>query len=253
MSNICIDVSQFQSKIDWKKVKASGVDYAMIRVGGRYGSSGKIYTDSRYKDNLNGALENNIKVGAYFFTQAVNEKEAIEEAEFCINICHNYNITLPIAIDTEYLDGGRHNNINRAQRTKVVKAFCERIKKEGYIPMFYCGSYYLKDNLISSELTSYEMWLAQWSERPQCSRDFSIWQYSSTGKINGISSNVDMNKMYKEYGTPIYDKYSDDIKVKAVNVLLGKYGNGEERKKKLGTSYLKTQELVNIIIERLGL
>lgn len=251
MSNICIDVSEFQSVIDWKKVKASGVDYAMIRVGGRYGTSGKIYTDTRYKDNLTGALDNGIEVGVYFFTQAVNEREAIEEAEFCINICHHYKITLPIAIDTEYLDGGRHNNINRAQRTKVVKAFCDRVKKEGFIPIFYCGSYYLKDDLISSELADYEMWLAQWSDKPQCSRDFSIWQYTSSGRVDGISGNVDINKMYKDYN-PIYNDFTNEIKVNAVDVLLGRYGNGEERKKRLGSHYIKTQELVNILYERIG-
>ena len=247
MSSLLIDVSEFQGIIDWYKVKKAGINYAMIRVGGRFGSSGKIYNDSKAELNLNNALANGIKVGAYFFTQAVNEREAVEEAEFTIKKLKGYDVTLPVAIDTEYLDGGRHNNLNRAQRTNVIKAFCDTIKNAGYTPMYYCSSSYLANDLESTKLSSYRLWLAQWSSKKPIGK-YDIWQYSSSGRVSGINGEVDMNYLYEDYNA----SYPDDVKVKAVDVILGKYGNGDERVKKLGSSYNAVQSLVNKIYEKVG-
>ena len=261
MSSKCIDVSQFNGKISWKDVKASGIDNAYIRVGGRFGKTGAIYKDTRALENLKGAIASGLKVGVYFFTQATTESEAIEEADWTINFIKDYKITLPVAIDTEIVEdmstGGRHNLINRTQRTNVLIAFMNRVKSKGYAPMFYCNTPWLYNKLEGNRLTSYDFWLAQWTNniKPNCNRIYSVWQYSEKGKVYGINGNVDLNIIYKDYGkkeTPIYDKYSDDIKLKAMDTLLNKYGTGEERKKKLGSSYAKVQELINYVLKGLS-
>lgn len=249
MSSKLIDVSEFQSNINWTKVKASGINYAIIRVGGRFGVSGKIYEDSKFSTNIKNAIASGIQVGVYFFTQAVNIKEAIEEAHFTINKIRGYSVTLPLYIDTEWLDSGRHNNITRRQRTDVCRAFCEEVKKAGYTPGVYASTSWANNNLYMSDLP-YSIWIAQYYKECQYKGSYDIWQYSSTGSVPGISGNCDMNILYKIFEEKTY---TDNIKVKAVDVLLGKYGNGEERVKKLGADYKEVQSLVNYLLERLGL
>lgn len=211
-----IDVSTYQGTIDWKKVKENGVDFAMVRAGIRgYGISsdgidGKLVQDARYTENMNGAISNNIEVGVYFFTQAINEQEAIEEANFTLSLIKKYKITYPIAIDTE--ESSHPNKLGRAdkltveQRTKVVKAFCETIEKAGYEPMIYANKWWLKDNLDMSKLSSYSIWLAHYTGATQddplakpsdYEGKYIMWQYTDKGTVDGIIGNVDMNVGYK--------------------------------------------------------
>lgn len=211
-----IDVSTYQGKIDWKKVKENGVDFAMIRAGIRgYGISsdgidGKLVQDARYTENMNGAISNNIEVGVYFFTQAINEKEAIEEANFVLDLVKNYKIAYPIAIDTELSNhqagNGRADKLTKEQRTKVVKAFCETIEKAGYEPMIYANKWWLKDNLDMSQLSDYSIWLAHYTGATQddpfakpsdYEGKYIMWQYTDKGTVDGIIGNVDMNVGYK--------------------------------------------------------
>ena len=250
MNKTLIDVSEYQGKIDWSKVKKDGIEYAIIRAGGRYGKSGSIYPDDRALSNISGALENDIKVGVYFFTQATTEEEAKEEALYTIKLIAPYKnkITLPIYIDTEYLANGRHNNISKNKRTEVISAFCKTIIDNGYEAGLYGSVSWLKDRLIMSKLSAYSVWVAQYNNKCEYSGYYDIWQYSSTGKVNGISGNVDMNIIYTEYEK----NYPDNIKVKAIDTIFGKYGNGSERVKKLGKDYDDVQELVNEIIRRLN-
>ena len=201
MSYKAIDVSVFQGYINWNKVKADGITAAIIRVGGRYGASGNLYTDSRGYENLKNAISAGLKVGVYYFTQAVNEREAIEEANFTINFIKEFkkNITMPVYIDTEYLDGGRHNFINRAQRTNVCKAFCETITKAGYKAGVYGSTSWLNDKIIMGDLDKYATWVAQYYSRCTYKGAYGMWQYTSSGRINGVSGNVDVNIGYIEY------------------------------------------------------
>ena len=211
-----IDVSTYQGTIDWKKVKENGVDFAMVRAGIRgYGISsdgidGKLVQDARYTENMNGAISNNIEVGVYFFTQAINEKEAIEEANFVLDLVKNYKITYPIAIDTELSShptgNGRADKLTKEQRTKVVKAFCETIEKAGYEPMIYANKWWLKDNLDMSQLSDYSIWLAHYTGATQddpfakpsdYEGKYIMWQYTDEGTVDGIIGNVDMNVGYK--------------------------------------------------------
>lgn len=200
MSYKCIDVSVFNGDINWKKVKASGITAAIIRVGGRYTGAGTIYRDSKGKTNIKNALAAGIKVGVYFFTNAITVAEAIEEANFTLNEIKGFDITMPVIIDTEINSSSdRLAKITKKQRTACTKAFMEVVKKAGYTPMFYAGYYYLKDRLIESELKSYDFWLAQWTTSPYCSRSYQIWQYSSNGSVPGINHRTDMNIGYVEY------------------------------------------------------
>lgn len=201
MSYKFIDVSVFQGVIDWEKVKASGISHAIIRVGGRYYTAGSIYKDSQAERNLKNATAAGIKIGVYFYSQAITEKEAVQEANFTISMIQNHKIELPVIIDTEinFPKVERLARITPAERTRCTIAFMKRIKLAGYVPMFYCGSYYLKDRLVESELANYDMWLAQYTNKPFCSRKYQFWQYTSKGKVPGINGAVDMNIAYKEY------------------------------------------------------
>ena len=195
-----IDVSYAQGVINWSKVVQSGIEFAFIRAGGRFWGSGKIYTDSYFSSNIKGALAAGLNVGVYFFTQAVNEAEAINEARTTLNLIRGYSVTLPVVIDTESTGDssgpGRHNTIDVATRTRVIKAFCETVKNAGYTPMIYGSTSWLNNNLIMSQLKDYKVWVAQWANSVTYSGDYYCWQYTSRGSVNGINGRVDMDYIY---------------------------------------------------------
>ena len=194
-----IDVSKWQGSIDWNAVKNSGVSFVIIRCGYRGSSSGSLIKDPMFESNIKGATNAGLKVGLYFFSQAVNEKEAVEEASMAIALAKNYKISYPIFIDTEWTSGGRANGISKETRTAVCKAFCETIKSAGYTPGVYaCKSWY-QDSLNVSSLNGYKIWLAQYASQPTYSNRYDMWQYTDKGKVNGISTNVDMNISYLGY------------------------------------------------------
>ena len=202
-----IDVSTYQSTINWPKVKQDGVDFAMIRVGFRgYGQTGSLVEDAQFKNNITGATNSGIQVGLYFFTQAITEQEAIEEANFVLARIAGYPITYPIAIDTEWSSHpnqqGRADSLSKAQRTKIVKAFCETIKQAGYEPMIYANKYWLKDQLDLNQLEDYAIWLAHYTGATQddplakpsdYDGKYIMWQYTDKGTVDGIIGNTDMN------------------------------------------------------------
>lgn len=192
-----IDVSAYQYTINWKKVSkdSKDIEYAFIKVGGRYGRTGKIYTDSRAEANLRQAKAYGLLTGVYFFTQAITEKEARAEADFACKWADKYNTKLPVVIDTESLSGSRHNKLSRSKRTKVVKAFCEEVEKKGFTPMIYSNVRWLNHNLYMSQLSDYKVWVAQYNSTLDYTGDCDYWQYSSSGSVSGISGRVDMNKM----------------------------------------------------------
>ena len=194
-----IDVSKWQGTIDWNAVKSSGISFVVIRCGYRGSSTGVLVKDPMFEANIKGATKAGLKVGLYFFSQAVNEKEAVEEASMAIALAKDYKISYPIFIDTEWTSGGRANGISKDTRTAVCKAFCETIKSAGYTPGVYaCKSWY-QDSLNVSSLNGYKIWLAQYASQPTYSSRYDMWQYSDKGKVNGISTNVDMNISYLGY------------------------------------------------------
>lgn len=201
-----IDVSKYQGNIDWSKAKTE-IDFAMIRVGYRGYGSGSIVMDSYYSQNIKNALANQIKCGVYFFTQAINEAEAIEEANWVLDKIKGYPITYPIAIDTEWSSSsktGRADGLSKEERTKTIKAFCQTIKKAGYTPIIYAGKDWLNNQLNMEELKEYDVWLAHYvTGAPDKISDYTgkytMWQYTSSGTVQGINGPVDIDICYKKY------------------------------------------------------
>ena len=199
-----IDVSKWQGNIDWTKVKNSGVDFAIIREG--YGKKDPKQVDKKFYDNYNGAKAVGIHVGVYHYSYADSVDDAIKEAQFCLENIKGLEMDFPIVFDIEDKEQLKLDN---RQRTDIVKAFCSEIEKAGYYAMFYCNLSWLNNYLIKSELLpKYDLWLAQWDTNipgVQCG----LWQYSSTGKIDGITGNVDLNMAYKDYPSIIKSMKSE--------------------------------------------
>lgn len=194
-----IDVSKYQGNIDWGAVAASGINFAIIRVGYRGSSSGALVQDPYFKKNISGATKAGIKVGLYFFTQAVNEAEAVEEASMAMSLASGYKVTYPIFIDTESASGGRANGLSKSARTAVVKAFCQTVRNGGYKAGVYASKSWYANQLNASALNGYCIWVAQYNSSCTYSGKYDMWQYSSKGSVSGIKGNVDMNISYTGY------------------------------------------------------
>ena len=194
-----IDVSRYQGNIDWGAVAASGINFAIIRVGYRGSSSGALVQDPYFKKNISGATKAGIKVGLYFFTQAVNEAEAVEEASMAMSLASGYKVTYPIFIDTESASNGRANGLSKSARTAVVKAFCQTIRNGGYKAGVYASKSWYANQLNASALNGYCIWVAQYNSSCTYSGKYDMWQYSSKGSVSGIKGNVDMNISYTGY------------------------------------------------------
>ena len=197
-STFGIDVSRHNGTIDWKAVKASGVDYVIIRCGYRGSLTGALIEDQSFRTNIKGATAAGLKVGVYVFSQAINEVEAVKEASLAVSLVKGYNLTYPIFIDTES-SGGRADKIDRATRTAVVNAFCQTVASAGYKPGIYASKTWFEDKLNMGAIGNYKIWLAQYSTAPTYKGRYDMWQYSSKGTISGISTKVDLNYSYLGY------------------------------------------------------
>ena len=193
-----IDVSKWNGDIDWKTVAESGIDFAIIRCGYRGTSTGVLVEDPYFKQNIKGATENGIKIGVYFYSQAITEAEAIEEASMALELVKGYHLQFPIYIDTEE-SGGRADKLSAEERTACVKAFCETIKNAGYKAGIYSGKWWYMNKLNTSELEKYHIWVAQYNTECNYPGRFDIWQHTDSGKVPGINGKVDMNISYRVY------------------------------------------------------
>ncbi|MCM1568173.1 MAG: Ig-like domain-containing protein [Roseburia sp.] len=193
-----IDVSKWNGSIDWNAVKNSGISYVIIRCGYRGSSQGALIEDSLFATNIKGANEAGLKVGVYFFTQAIDEVEAVYEASFVLEKIKNYKITYPVFLDVEP-SGGRGDRLDKAARTAVCKAFCETIRGAGYTAGIYANKTWLTEKIDGGQLSAYKIWLAQYAAAPSYSGKYDIWQYKSTGRVSGISGDVDLNTSYLGY------------------------------------------------------
>lgn len=195
-----IDVSKWNGDIDWARVKNAGVDFAIIRCGYRGSSSGVLVEDPYFIRNIKGASENGIAVGLYFFTQAVNEVEAVEEASMVLSLCREYKLDYPVFIDTEGAGGnGRADGLGVRERTAVCRAFCETVESEGLRAGVYASRNWWYNNLTASELSPYVTWLAEYRSEPLYTGKYQIWQYTSNGSVDGINGRVDLNISYLGY------------------------------------------------------
>lgn len=191
-----IDVSKWQADIDWKAVAGSGIDFAIIRVGYRGSETGVLVEDPYFKANIAGATKAGIKVGVYFFTQAITEAEAVEEASMAMELVKGYRLDYPIYIDTEW-SGGRADNLSKRNRTNIVKAFCKTVQNGGYKAGVYASKYWYLDNLYADELKDYTIWVAQYNTECTYTGKYDMWQYTDKGRVPGIKGNVDLNICYK--------------------------------------------------------
>ncbi len=187
-----IDVSKWNGDIDWAAVKNSGVSYVIIRCGYRGSSKGALVEDPKFKANIKGATGAGLKVGVYFFSQAINEIEAVEEASMVLSLVKGYSLSYPIFLDVEP-SGGRADGIDRKTRTAVCKAFCQTVQNSGYAAGVYANKTWFESYIDASQLGTYRIWLAQYAAAPTYGGRYDIWQYSSKGKISGIKGDVDLN------------------------------------------------------------
>lgn len=203
-SKMGIDVSEFQGgDIDWKQVKDSGIEFVIVRVGYRaYGESGELVKDAMFEQNIEGALEAGLEVGVYFFSQAITPGEAVEEAEFVLDLIRPYKITGPVVYDTEEIkgDAARTDGNTRQEFTNYCKVFCDTVEHAGYDSMIYANMKWMAFTLDMEELTDYDFWYADYHELPQNPYDYAIWQYSETGAVPGINANVDLNIWFEKEG-----------------------------------------------------
>lgn len=196
-----VDVSVHQDNIDWKKVKESGIDFAMIRLGYRGYGTGEPDLDENYAENIRGAREADVDAGVYFFSQAITVEEAVEEANLVIESLEGLDINYPVVYDWEiiYDDSARTDNVSVDILTDCCIAFCETIKNAGYTPMIYQNKRTTIFKLDLNRLTDYDFWLAEYGSEPTYYYDFDMWQYTSTGRVPGIEGDVDLNISFKDY------------------------------------------------------
>ncbi len=200
-----IDVSKFQGKIDWEKVKKDGVDFAIIRAGYRgYGKEGKLVEDETFTQNVKGATKAGIKTGVYFFTQALSEEEVEEEAQMLFTMMEGYDITCPVVVDVEKVadSSARMNELDPQTRTDLVISFCEKIEHAGYRPMIYFNTEMAIALLELERLEKYPKWYACYNDDFYYPYDYDMWQYSEKGKVDGIKTDVDLNIAF----VPLWDE-----------------------------------------------
>ncbi len=219
-----IDVSYHNGNIDWNKVKSSGVEYVMIRAGYRGYAGGTIAStgDSKFKSYIERAKAAGLKVGVYFFSQAITPQEATEEAEWTLDRIKGYELDLPVVIDYEYagttdkngnsLERLNNANLSKAQKTENVTAFCDTVKNAGYKAMVYSSSSWLEHDMDTDTLSQkYGIWMARYNSHSYIDSEkgrfyggkLDIWQCSSRAKINGITTCVDLDYMYETGGTDV--------------------------------------------------
>lgn len=189
-----IDVSSHQGDIDWELVAQDGVEFAIIRVGFRGYGTGKMVEDEKFEKNITGACAAGIKVGVYFFSQAVTEEEVLEEANLVLEKIEPYQLDCPVVFDVEKVSGtGRMNEISPEERTNLTLLFCQTIENAGYKPMIYHNTEMAALMIDLAALEGYDKWYASYSDQMFYPYEYKIWQYSDKGSIQGIKTDVDMN------------------------------------------------------------
>jgi GH25 family lysozyme M1 (1,4-beta-N-acetylmuramidase) len=196
-----VDVSRYQGDIDWTRAAADGIEFAIVRMGYRGYDTGKLMVDEFFEANMRGALDAGVRVGVYFFSQAVSEAEAVEEAEMVLAGIAPYNVSFPVVFDIEEIAGqnARTDALTAEDITSFAVAFCERVSQGGYTPMIYANPKWFVSRMNLGRLEPYAKWLAQYYKTPAYPYAFSIWQFSSTGSVAGIKGNVDLDLAFERF------------------------------------------------------
>lgn len=200
--SVGIDVSFYNKDINWQAVKAQGIDFAIIRLGGRTWRTGELYDDSMTQEYLREARAAGLRIGAYFYSTAVNNVEAVQEASVALNTLNGFSLDFPLFIDMEYsgiYPEGRADKLSAQTREDVINAFCQTVINSGYSAGVYSGQYFMQTALNFDHIDQYTIWLASYTSNnklPAFEGKYNIWQFTDRGQVNGISGNVDMNVIF---------------------------------------------------------
>lgn len=198
VSEMGVDLSYIQGEIDFGQVKESGIDFVMLRIGGRGWGGGSLYADDKFDEYYEQAKAAGLKIGAYFYSQAISPEEAAEEADYCIGLLDGRALDYPLAIDWENIgdEPARTDDVSDSELTAIAAAFCETVGQAGYKPLVYANSYQILQRYDFNTMKNYDFWLADYREMPEQETmyyHYSIWQYSDSGSVPGISEPVDLN------------------------------------------------------------
>ena len=201
ISYLGVDLSKYQSKVDFAAIQDEGIDFCMLRVGSRGYETGVIQEDEKFQEFIIGAEAVGMPVGLYFFSQAVTEAEAIEEANFVISKIGEHKITYPIAYDMEFIanDNSRIETLTKAEKTDIALAFLTRIEEAGYTGMVYGNKEWLLKRVELHRFEDYDVWLTQEDNIPDYPYVYSMWQYTKQGEVYGIDGYVDLNISFIDY------------------------------------------------------
>ena len=193
-----IDVSTFQGEIDWQAVKAAGAEFAIIRAAYRGYETGRLVPDDTFEKNIQGAADAGLQVGVYLYSQALNEAEAEEEADYLLDLIRGYPVGYPVVYDQEEYTAGqtRTDGLSGEQATLNALAFCRRIYKAGYLPMIYVNTDWAHNMYDMEKLDHYPVWYADYTTSPSLPGGFAMWQYTDEGRISGIEGPVDLNLLF---------------------------------------------------------
>lgn len=224
-----IDVSYVQkNNVDWRQAKADGIDYAIIRVGARgYGQAGKLIEDDYYKENIRAAKDAGLMVGVYFFSQALDTMEAWAEANYTLELIEGFDLDLPVYMDYEFA-GGSSGRLTNAQLSKIrmtenAVTFLETIEEAGYEAGFYANRNFLNNTVDGKAISErWPVWVAQYDYNTDYANTYHMWQYSSSGYVNGYSGRLDVNHMYLD-AAPASTSYTSIAETTATITSYGSY------------------------------
>lgn len=201
VSFIGVDLSKYQEYVDFPKLKKAGVDFCMLRVGARGYETGQLVLDSYFRENIKRASDAGLEIGVYFFSQAITPEEAKEEAEMVLEYIEDYEVNYPVVFDMEYIqnDTARIEGLTSEEKTIIADTFLQTIDLEGYIPMIYGKKEWLLKEIDLTMLEEYDVWLAQYEDIPDYPYQFTMWQYTNQGKVDGVSGKVDLNISFIDY------------------------------------------------------
>lgn len=201
ISYVGVDISEKQGYVDFNKLKKAGVDFCMIRVGARGYGTGQLLLDESFQDNMKRATDAGLEVGVYFFSQAITQEEVMEEANLVLECIADYEVSFPVAFYMEYVenDTARVEQLTKTDKTEIAKTFLDTIRTAGYSPLLYGKKEWLLKKLDLTELSDYDVWLAQYENIPDYPYKFSMWQYACYGTIDGISGSANLNISFIDY------------------------------------------------------
>jgi GH25 family lysozyme M1 (1,4-beta-N-acetylmuramidase) len=201
-SYLGVSISKNDDYVDFVKVRKAGIDFVMLRVGARGYGSGQLMLDENFLDNIKRATDAGLRVGVYFFSQAITTEEVTEEANLVLENIQDYEISYPVAFDMEYVDNdtARVEALNKEEKTKIAITFMDVIKAAGYIPMLYGDKEWLIKRVDLTKLKDYDVWLSQPGDIPDYPYQFTMWQYDDNASVSGIAQRTNLSISFIDYG-----------------------------------------------------